>query len=321
MRAQSGKLETVSGSGGLVTGLCALCGVQALRVMPFRYEFKERRLIGVRCPGCGLVFIDPRPSDDELRELYAEEYFTSCSDTCGAHGRTPYLTAVEDAGAEREAAAERLDALLTRALGGRGRLLELGCGPGYLLAEFRRLGWEIGGLEISSYAVAHAREHLGLEIVCGDIAPGHFPGGSADAVIMGDVLEHLPRPLDSLRTVARWLRPGGMLVVAVPSTLNLFSARLGLLVYRLTRRSKVLRIPPYHLFEYTPDTLRRMVTAAGFSVIRLRQSAVPLGRMGLRGRWAENAGKAALQVLALGTSRLFNFGGDRLLLMARRPRD
>jgi 2-polyprenyl-3-methyl-5-hydroxy-6-metoxy-1,4-benzoquinol methylase len=224
----------------------------------------------------------------------------------------------EESAAERKDAARRLDRRLLRGRTERGRLLEIGCGPGFLLAAMRALGWAVQGLELSRFAAEYARETFGLEVVEGAVEAGVFPRDSFDAVVMGDVLEHLPAPLASLRAVHTWLRPGGAAAIAVPSTLNLVSARLGMSLYRATGRCKTLRIPPYHLFEYTPATLRAMLTRAGFEVVSLEQSAVPIRKMGLRGSAPENAGKAALQLLAHATSSLFNRGGDRLLAIALR---
>ncbi len=109
--------------------------------------------------------------------------------------------------------------------------------------------------------------------------------------------------------------------VAVPSTLNLLSARIGMAVYRLRGRSKILRLPPYHLFEYTPRSLRAMLEASGFRVDRLRQSAVPLGKMGLRGWVVENDGKAVLRLFARAGAFACNRGGDCLLAVGVRPGD
>jgi hypothetical protein len=119
--------------------------------------------------------------------------------------------------------------------------------------------------------------------------------------------------------IRAWVKPEGLLIVAVPSTVNLLSVKIGMHLYRMRGRFKTLRIPPYHLFEYAPSTLRATLRRAGFGILELRQSAVPLRKMGLRGSPGENLGKSALQVLAHITSRLFNRGGDRLLVVARRP--
>jgi len=258
-------------------------------------------------------------TDHEIAGMYGEEYFTECSETCGAHGPGAYMELVEAGRQDRANAAARLDRLLVGALGKRGSYCEVGCGPGYFLAEMRGRGWSVRGLDISEFASRHAKEQFDLEVMVGSLEPGVLPPETFEASFLGDVLEHLPRPREALGSLREALKPGGIVAVAVPSTLNLLSGKIGMLVYRVRGRAKTLRIPPYHLFEYTPRTLRRMLEESGFEVLSIRQSAVPLHRMGLRGTKLENAGKVALQVVAHTTSRLFNRGGDRLLALARKP--
>lgn len=311
--------ESRAGAGRTRSAICPLCGPTVVRLLPFRYRFLGRDLHGVSCATCSLVFVHPVPTDAEIAHMYQEEYFTQCTDSCGAHGTMPYLELAEAGAEERKAAARRMDRRVVRRLGGRGALCEVGCGPGYFLAEMRDLGWRVKGLEISEYAAARARESLGLEVVVAPVTAEAFAAGELDAVFMGDVLEHLPRPLEALGAVRTWLREGAILAVAVPSTLNLLSARIGMALYKGSGRTKTLRLPPYHLVEYTPPTLRRVLVAAGFEVLELRQGTVPLRRMGLRGNAVENAGKVSLQILAHLTSRVLNRGGDRLLALARRP--
>jgi SAM-dependent methyltransferase len=299
---------------------CRICGARGVVILPFRYLFQGRSLYGVRCDACAIIFVEPQPSRDEIAGMYDEGYFTECSDTVGAHGRDAYMEMAETSEAERLRAAARMDARVVRYATGRGRFLEVGCGPGFFLEAIRRQGWDVQGLEISSFAVTHAVERLGLPVIQGSVEIGVFPEGSFDAVFLGDVLEHLPDPRASLAILKSWLKPGGVLVVAVPSTMNLLSAKLGLTVYRAKGGFKTLRIPPYHLFEYTPRSLRGALERSGLEVVEIRQSAVPLGRMGLRGTPLENAGKVSLQAFARVTARLLNSGGDRLTALALRPR-
>lgn len=305
--------------GQTLAATCPLCGNRSACVLPFRYEFRDRLLQGVECATCGLARLHPMPSDDEIASLYAEAYFTACTEEVGAHGKRAYMDLAADGHASRRRDAIRLDRLLCGASGRRGRFCEVGCGPGFFLAEMRSLGWQVQGLEISEFAARHARDALGLEVEQGSLVPGKLPRETFDAILLGDVLEHLPRPREALTAVWCSLVPGGAVAVVVPSTLNLLSARLGMAVYRSRGRSKTLRLPPYHLFEYTPRSLRTMLETSGFRVDRLRQSAVPLGKMGLRGSWIENAGKAALQLLAHAGAFACNRGGDRLLAVGIRP--
>jgi SAM-dependent methyltransferase len=307
--------------GQVLAATCPLCGYASAHVLPFRYEFHGRLLQGVGCPQCDLARLFPMPSDEEIASLYAEEYFTTCTDEVGAHGKQAYMELATAGKADRRRAAARLDRLLCRQEGRRGRFCEVGCGPGFFLAEMRALGWEVRGLEISAFAARHAREVLGLQVDEGPLVPGRLPREAFDALLLGDVLEHLPRPREALTAVWCSLAPGGVVAVAVPSTRNLLSARLGMAIYRRRGRIKTLRLPPYHLFEYTPRSLRAMLERSGFRVELLRQSAVPLGKMGLRGSPVENVGKAVLQLFAHAGALVGNCGGDRLLALGVRSGD
>ncbi len=297
---------------------CPLCAHSTQRILPFRYAFRGRYLYGVQCPRCALVFIHPQPTPAEIRELYGVDYFTRCTESCGAHGRAAYMETASQSQRERAVAARELDRLARQHVGGRGTMLEIGCGPGFMLAELRASGWHARGLEISEYAVRHARETLGLDVTQGGVAPGLFADAAFDLILLGDVLEHLPDPLAALRIVGRWLKPQGVAIIAVPATLNLLSARIGLLLYARSGAYKTLQLPPYHLFEFGPASLRRMIEVAGLRVVRLDQDAVPLGRMGLRGTPLENLGKQVLQVMAHASTRLANRGGDRLRAVVTR---
>lgn len=304
--------------GAVAGATCHACSTTGAVVLPFRYAYKGRHHYGVRCTGCSLIVLHPMLSDGEIAAMYGEEYFTEHSDTCGAHGTAAYMEMAAEGAEGRARAARGLSERFLRG-GAPGRaLLEIGCGPGFLLAAFRDLGWTVTGIEISAFAARHARETLHLDVRQGSIDDADLPDGGFDAVFMGDVLEHLPRPVEALGRVRGLLRPRGVLIVAIPSTMNLLSARIGMELYARRGRFKTLRIPPYHLYEYTPRTIRRVLEQSGFTVAEVDQSTVPLRRMGLRGSAIENAGKVGLQVFAACTSRLFNRGGDRLLAVASR---
>ena len=294
---------------------CLICGGYELDDLPFEYAFKNRRLGGVRCRKCGLVYISPQPSALEIEEMYDESYFNTDDAEHGAHGNRAYMEQATESGESRSESAAALDAILSKGEE-RGLFLEVGCGPGFFLKEMERLGWAVSGLEISSYAVEFATKSLDLPVKRGVVTADAFPAGYADAVFMGDVLEHLADPARDLRTIHGWLKPGGQIGIAVPSTLSLWSAQLGFFVYRALGRKKVLRIPPYHLVEFVPATLRTLLESCGYQVTFLKVSAVPIGKMGLRGSAWENFGKVMLQVAAHGTSRLVNRWGDRILAVA-----
>jgi 2-polyprenyl-3-methyl-5-hydroxy-6-metoxy-1,4-benzoquinol methylase len=87
------------------------------------------------------------------------------------------------------------------------RALDFGCGDGKFLDRLQDRGWETFGIEPST-DVAFAR-HRRLDEPPGD--------GSFHLIVLHQVLEHVPNPLDVLTTLARSLRSGGVLFITVPN--------------------------------------------------------------------------------------------------------
>jgi len=308
----------MSGVGPLTTRTldrCLGCGAQEMEPLPLRYEFRGEFPLAA-CRRCGLRFLRVQPSGDSLAELYAPPYFER-DFRCG---RSASVYASEDAfRAENGALLEAFEALVPAAPAPRRRrLLEVGCAGGWLLKHAAERGWEVAGVELASDAVASARA-LGLEVFAGDLLEARLPAGHFDLVYMGDVLEHVPDCRAVVEEIARLLRPGGHLYVRGPITTNSLARRLALAVYRAAGATIVLREPPYHLWEFTPRSLRVLFEGAGLEVRRLVQSKIPPGRPHGRKSAPERAVLFALDAVNLPLTRLFNRAGDRVVVIGRRP--
>jgi SAM-dependent methyltransferase len=168
---------------------------------------------------------------------------------------------------------ERLQRLLERrraraveAMVGRpGRVLDIGCGHGFLLDAFRRRGWEVQGVELSDAAAAYAREVLGIPVHVGPRESWPWAPGSFDAVVMWHVLEHWSDPHEPLRAVSQLLRPGGVLMVGVPNFASLEA--------RVTRDKWFHLDVPRHLVHLTPRWLGEELAGHGFDVRRFSHVA------------------------------------------------
>ncbi|MEO5616780.1 MAG: class I SAM-dependent methyltransferase [Candidatus Eisenbacteria bacterium] len=292
---------------------CLACGGGTLAPLAMAYEFRGRFPL-VRCATCGIRFLGVQPAAEALAELYSAGYFEA-DYRCG---RSETAYADESAfRAENEGLLQAFEALVPERQGPR-RLLEVGCAGGWLLKHARERGWEVRGAELSADAVTRARS-LGLEIAQGDLESARYPDASFDLVYMGDVLEHVPDCQAALRQVARVLVPGGIFFLRGPITTNSLARELALTLYGTLGRTIVLKEPPYHLWEFTPATLRALLERAGLRVEMLRQSKIAPGRAHGRKSALQRAAMYALDTVNRPLTAWFNARGDRVTLAARRP--
>lgn len=105
-------------------------------------------------------------------------------------------------------------------------VLECGCGLGNSSSLLSRRGFSVTGTDFSGQFIAEARrrhpEGPGLRFMTADAAQLPFPGSSFDLVCSALLLEHVPDVEAVLREMARVLRPGGRLVISMPSFLDPF---------------------------------------------------------------------------------------------------
>jgi SAM-dependent methyltransferase len=143
-----------------------------------------------------------------------------------------------------------------------GRLLDVGCGTGHFLAAMRRCGWQVDGEDMTPAAVRIARGRHGLNIFEGTLEEAAYPDESFDAVTLWNVIEHVPDPPATIREVARILKPDGLIVMGTPNV-DAFDARIFGELWALWEA-------PRHFNVFSPKTLSRVLTEAGYSGVESR---------------------------------------------------
>jgi 2-polyprenyl-3-methyl-5-hydroxy-6-metoxy-1,4-benzoquinol methylase len=223
--------------------VCPLCSEQAAK-----RRHQESGYIMVRCLRCGLVYQNPRPSQQELLKAY-QTYLPDGEEEIEAWGRM--VEPVFRSGAD----------LIERTMP-RGRLLDVGTGYGFFLALMQSRGWEAMGLEVSPTGAQYGRKRWGLSILPQPWEKSSFHEGEFDVVTAFYVVEHLPDPVIFLREVHRILRPGGMILLRYPHTTPIKN------ILSLMRIKNNLYHLPYHLSDFSPRTIRRALQEAGFTKIK-----------------------------------------------------
>ena len=159
----------------------------------------------------------------------------------------------------------RLQKMMERLLPERGeglRLLDVGCGTGHHLAQFRRRGFDVAGVDGSPEMIALAQaSNPGVVIRQADVEALPFSSGGFDVVVCIEVLRYLLRPSACLREMVRVLRPGGLCVATATPVLNLNGYWL---INRLASRFTMPGLTRLRQAFSTSSKLRREFEAAGF---------------------------------------------------------
>lgn len=195
----------------------------------------------VRCGACGHMQLERLPTETELAAAYK------------AAASQDYLE--EEAG-QRETARHVLASIERHA--GPGRLADVGCWVGFLLDEARGRGWQVTGVEPSDYARDYARGRLDLEVHGGDLFAAPLPESHFDVVVLGDVIEHLPRPGAALDHVGSLLAPAGIVALMVPDAGSRLARTMG---------RRWWSVIPTHVQYFTRASIATLLRSRGFEVI------------------------------------------------------
>lgn len=245
---------------------CILCG------------HKERRkLVEIggwsvyACQKCGLGVLDPRPGKMELAGLYAQAYFES------NYGVPPKTNSKE---MEKRLSQESHRIRFFRPFLKRGKILDIGCGMGFFLLACRKKGYEVKGIELSEDSASYCRDTLNINVVVGTLAEADMKEEPFDLITMWHFLEHTPDPSFCLERARSWLKAGGLIIVDVPNYESTDA--------RLTWENWKGWQLPYHLYHFTPFTIKDLLKRHGFRILRTKSylseqvkdkiERLPLGR-------------------------------------------
>jgi 2-polyprenyl-3-methyl-5-hydroxy-6-metoxy-1,4-benzoquinol methylase len=212
----------------------------------------------VKCRQCGLVYVNPRYRQQQLQEIYTEEYYDHDGINNGLEF-FGYDNYVDDEENIKTTFAKRLSTIERYA--SKGRLLDVGCATGFFLDLARNCGWTVVGSEVSEFSARYAGQTLGLDVRLGTLEQLGFQSEAFDVVTMWDVIEHVPDPLAELSEVRRILRDGGVLSIITPDVGSLVARVLG-------ARWEEFRRVREHVYFFSRRTMREALRKAGFRVLR-----------------------------------------------------
>lgn len=239
---------------------CPICTDAPTRVVGSRGILEKggalRPFINVLCMRCGLVFMNPRPTPAEYRDLYA----TYETHRYGIDTQEASATHAADQAARLATARPLVDALhrYIKAPAVERRVLEVGCAYGFFSEAVKQSwGCRVQGVEPSVRFADVARARIGMSVFTGsfeEYAAQRPAEEQFDLIVLNHVFEHFPDPLATIRLLETMLAPGGVVYMEVPNTAHF--------------KKPVDRFFDYcHPFSYSPASLARLLAVAAWKPI------------------------------------------------------
>lgn len=286
--------------------ICPICSHSTHQKWPMYYEFESQHFYLLQCSSCRIGFVSPQPDEKTIVRMYSKDYFES-DFRCGH----------EDASAFNKKTDPVLPDWTEQVhLQPESSVLEIGCATGYTLKAFHDAGHHVKGIEISEDAARHARDVYHLDVDTMAVHQAQFSSEKFDLIYLLDVFEHLTDPVLLLKQAYQWLKPGGTLVIVIPTQTNTLFSRFGMTLFSLAGKRTRIYMPPYHLFEYRPSSVRRLLLNHGFSKIIIKPVIMKPGEIGLRSSVVQNKAKYVFQCLNYPLTKLTGRFGDRLTIIA-----
>ena len=194
-----------------------------------------------KCLGCGFVFTNPRPAENELSRYYQSEAYISHTNKATGFVNTAYKLA------RKFTLRWKYDLIQTHARVKPSSILDYGCGTGAFLSECQKNGLAIAGVEPSDTARNQAHTLTGKPIAA-ELAE---VDGSFDVITLWHVLEHVYHLNQTVEALATRLNINGTIFLAVP---NLESADA-----KKYQANWAAFDVPRHLWHFSRDTMGKLL--------------------------------------------------------------
>ena len=236
---------------------CPVCGAATIReaLTATDYTVSGKAFSIWECSSCTLRFTQAVPDEAHIGPYYKADSYISHTNTSKGLVNRLYHTV-------RNITLRNKRKLLQSATNRTtGQLLEIGAGTGTFAAFMKRSGWQVIGLEPDPAARQIAKDVNGIALL--DTSElFELPAEHFDVITMWHVLEHVHRLHDYMDQLKRLLKPGGVLLIAVPNYTS-FDAQL-------YGRFWAAYDVPRHLYHFSPASMRTLLKQHGLRLETIR---------------------------------------------------
>lgn len=300
-------LATISAAPVPAGAACLYCGSEKL--VPLysgvrdRLGFVPGERVFWQCRDCDSAVLVPLPTTEELPEFYPPVY----SFRLELGGQSKFKRLLSQAEyhlffrPQYTAQTRRLMKTCGWERGDGKKLLDVGCGRGLRLLEFRKLGFDVHGLDVQTDVVRYLREELQIPAEVADVSAmtAIHPPGTFDLITTYFLIEHIPNVQAAIAGMYDLLKPGGWMAAAVPFVDCLQAKVFG-------HRWIHVREAPRHLSLPTQKGMKRVCHSAGFDHVEIRPDS------------ALNCAGQIASSLIPGATLTHVYGGGRILPLIKR---
>lgn len=155
-----------------------------------------------------------------------------------------------------------------------GKLLDVGCGLGWVVAEANKRGFDALGIDQAKPYIKTGKKHLGVNLQVSDLE--HFRTSEKfDALVLKHVLEHIKDADNFLKKAHTLLNKNGILLVACPN--------IDSLMYWLFKQKWYGLQPAQHVWQFTPVLISKVIARNGFTIERVITNNLDYDVPGIKG--------------------------------------
>lgn len=165
----------------------------------------------VKCQSCGIIYVDESISQEKVSTYYevAEDPLYFKEQNARKMTFKGYLKSLE------------------KVFPKKGKLLDIGTNTGLFVQVAKEHGWDAVGLEPNKWGAKYAKDNYKLNLVNKSFTKGVFSKESFSVITMWDVIEHFTDPVEKIKLVYDYLKPGSLFAFSTIDPDSLLAKMMG----------------------------------------------------------------------------------------------